>query len=162
MTSLLVGGRTWLADWRWRSASWSGRWITWPASDLPTISDLLVRLITWLTSWPGCENTWPASWFGRKDTRLANWRWRQYSRSLCDALPATLQSTKPHYRQQGRVCKAGTGVTVDVSSEERTSDLAGRWKHVTCFMIGRKDTRLADWIWRQRSRSFELAGRLML
>ena len=45
---------------------------------------------------------------------------------FCDALLATLQSTKPHYRQQGRVCKAGTGVTVDVSSEERTSDLAGR------------------------------------
>ena len=108
------------------------------------------------------ENTWPASWFGRKDTRLANWRWHQYSHSLCDALPASLQSTKPHYRQQGRVCKAGTVVTVDVSSEERTSDLPGRWKHVTCFVIGRKDTRLADWIWRQRSRSFELAGRLML
>ena len=63
---------------------------------------------------------------GRKDTRLADWRLRQYSRSLCDALPATLQSTKPHYRQPGWVCKAGTVVTVDVSSEERTSDLPGR------------------------------------
>ena len=83
-------------------------------------------------------------------------------RVLVWCLPASLQSTKPHYRQQGRVCKAGTVVTVDVSSEERTSDLPGRWKHVTCFVIGRKDTRLADWIWRQRSRSFELAGRLML
>ena len=62
----------------------------------------------------------------------------------------------------GRVCKAETVVTVDVSSEERTSDLPGRWKHVTCFVISRKDMRLADWIWRQRSRSFELAGRLML
>ena len=44
--------------------------------------------------------------------------------------PATLQyaklSTKPHYRQQGRVRKAGTGVTVDVSSEERSLDLPGR------------------------------------
>ena len=62
----------------------------------------------------------------RKDTRLADRIRRQRPRSLCDALPATLQSTKPHYRQQGRVCKAGTVVTVDVSSEERTSDLAGR------------------------------------
>ena len=61
---------------------------------------------------------------------------------------------KPHYRQRSRVCKAGTGITVDVSSEERTSDLPGRWKHVTCFVIGRKDTRLADWRWRQYSRSF--------
>ena len=59
---------------------------------------------------------------------------------------------KPHYRK-GRVCKAGTIITVDGSSKERTSDLPGRWKHVTCFVIGRKDTRLADWIWRQRSRS---------
>ena len=42
------------------------------------------------------------------------------------ALLATLQSTKPHYRQQCRVCKAGTGITVDVSSEERTSDLPGQ------------------------------------
>ena len=33
---------------------------------------------------------------------------------------------KPHYRQQGRVCKVGTVITVDGSSEERTSDLAGR------------------------------------
>ena len=107
------------------------------------------------------SDLWPASWFGQ-DTRLVNWRWRQYSRSLCDALPGTLQSTKPHYRHQGRVCKAGTVVTVDVSSEERTSDLPGRWKHVTSFVVGRKDTRLADWIWRQRSRSFVLAGRLML
>ena len=34
---------------------------------------------------------------------------------------------KPHYRQQGRVCKAGTGITVDVSSEERDQlrDLVG-------------------------------------
>ena len=73
---------------------------------------------------------------GRKDTRLADWRWRQYSRSLCDALPATLQSTKPHYRQPGRVCKAGTGITVDVSSERtlfrppcsvKTRDLLRDW-----------------------------------
>ena len=68
--------------------------------------------------------------------RLANWSWRHDSRSLCDALQATLQSTKLHYRQQGHVCKAGTGITVDVSSEERTSDLPGRWR-----------------IWRQRSHS---------
>ena len=75
---------------------------------------------------------------GRKDKRLADWRWRQYSRSLCDALPATLQSTKPHYRQPGRVCKAGTVVTVDVSSEERTSDLPGRWKHrPASWLVGR-------------------------
>ena len=33
---------------------------------------------------------------------------------------------KSHYPQQGRVCKAGTGITVDASSEERTSDLPGR------------------------------------
>ena len=31
---------------------------------------------------------------------------------------------KPHYRQQGRVCKAGTVITVDRSSEERTSSHA--------------------------------------
>ena len=37
---------------------------------------------------------------------------------MCDALPATLQSTKPHYRQPGRVCKGGTVVAVDVSSED--------------------------------------------
>ena len=98
----------------------------------------------------------------RKDMRLADWGWRQYSRSLCDALPPTLQSTKPHYRQPGRVCKAGTVVTVDVSSEEHTSDLPGRWKHVTSFVSWKEGTRLADWIWRQRSRSFKLAGRLML
>ena len=33
---------------------------------------------------------------------------------------------KPHYRQRSRVCKAGTGITEDVSSEERTSELPGR------------------------------------
>ena len=99
------------------------------------------------------ENTWPASWFGWKDTRLANWRWRQYSRSSCDALPATLKSTKPHYRQQGQVCKAGTVITVDVSSEERISDMPGGDNTWPASWLGRKDTRLADWIWRQRSRS---------
>ena len=31
--------------------------------------------------------------------------------------------------------KQGTGVTVDVNSEERSSDLPGRWKHVTSFVI---------------------------
>ena len=48
------------------------------------------------------------------------------TRDWLTALPAPLQSTKPHYRQQGRVCKAGTGIPVEVSSEERTSDLPGR------------------------------------
>ena len=46
---------------------------------------------------------------------------------LCVMLYWQLYSPqKTHYRQQGQVCKAGTGVTVDVSSEERTSDLPGR------------------------------------
>ena len=56
-------------------------------------------------------------------------------------------STKPHYRQQGQVCKAGTGITEGVSSEERTSDFPGRWI-----------TWPAAWRWRQRLRSFELPG----
>ena len=48
-------------------------------------------------------------------------------RVLCVMFYRQLYSPqKPHYRQQGRVCKAGTGVTVDVSSEECTSDLRGR------------------------------------
>ena len=48
-------------------------------------------------------------------------------RVLCVILNRQLYSMqKPHYRQQGRVCKAGTVITVDVSSEERTSDLPGR------------------------------------
>ena len=91
---------------------------------------------------------------GRKDTRLADWRWRQYSRSLCDALPATLQYTKPHYRQPVRVCKAGTVVTVDVSSEERTSDHPGRWKHrPASWLVGR--TR--DWL-----TGYGVRGRVLL
>ena len=48
-------------------------------------------------------------------------------RVLCVILNQQLYSLQtPHYRQQGRVCKAGTVITVDVSSEERTSDLPGR------------------------------------
>ena len=46
-------------------------------------------------------------------------------RVLCVILDQQLYSLqKPHYRQQGRVCKAGTVITVDVSSEERTFGLS--------------------------------------
>ena len=51
-------------------------------------------------------------------------------RVLCVILSWQLYSIltvhKPHYRQQGRVSKAGTGITVDVSSEECTYDFPGR------------------------------------
>ena len=60
---------------------------------------------------------------------------------------------KPHYRQRRSVHERRTDIAEDVSCEERSSDLPGRWKHVTCFVIVRKDTRLADWRWRQYSRS---------
>ena len=41
---------------------------------------------------------------------------------LCVMLDQQLYSLqKTHYRQQGQVCKAGTVITVDASSEERTS-----------------------------------------
>ena len=49
---------------------------------------------------------------------------------MCDTSPATFSiltvHKKNHYRQQDQVCKAGTGITVDVSSEERTSDFPGQ------------------------------------
>ena len=41
-------------------------------------------------------------------------------------LYSVLTIHKPHYRQQGLVCKPGTGITVHVSSEERTSEFPGR------------------------------------
>ena len=61
-------------------------------------------------------------------------------------------STNPHYRQ-GRVCKAGTGIAVDASSEERTSNLPGRWVTWSVSWLGRWTTWPASWRWRQRSRS---------
>ena len=51
---------------------------------------------------------------------------RQLWRSFVILKHANALIHKPHYRQRSRVCKAGTGITEDVSSEERTSDLPGR------------------------------------
>ena len=47
-------------------------------------------------------------------------------RVLCVMLTSNFTVHKTPLPTTRPVCKAGTGVTVDVSSEERTSDLAGR------------------------------------
>ena len=67
---------------RWRWISGTNNWSHSRHECKECPSDLLVRWITWLTSWPSRWITWPASWIGRKDTRLADWIWRQRSRSF--------------------------------------------------------------------------------
>ena len=77
---------------------------------------------------------------------------------FCDNQPTTLQYSdclqKPHYQQQGRVCKAGTGNTVDVSSEERTSDL----------QVGESRDQLRDQVGESRDqlRGDDVRGRVLL
>ena len=126
VTSLLVGGATWLAEKKWRSALCPGRWST------------------WLTSWPGRWITWPASWLGRKDaigwldmtSKVAFFlagrpgdalkgrkAWTSTLWRFVDEIPSSFRDKtselaihNPHYRQQSRVHKGGTDITVDVRS----------------------------------------------
>ena len=69
-------------------------------------------------------------------------------------LTSNLQSTNPHYWQRGQVCKAGTGIAEDVSSENAFNDLPGRWKHVTSF-VNCKERR--DWL-----TGYDVRGRVLL
>ena len=56
---------------------------------------------------------------------------------------------KPHYRQQGRVCKAGIRITVDVSSEEHTSESHDQ----LCDLVGEP---------RDQLRGDDVRGRVLL
>ena len=77
-------------------------------------------------------------------------------RILCVILNRQLYSIltvhKPHYRQQGRVCKAGTVITVDVSSEECT------------FLVGEARDQLHDLVGESRDqlRGDDVRGSILL
>ena len=66
---------------------------------------------------------------------------------------------KPQYRQQGRVHERGTGITVDVSCEERSRKNCWSVNHETSFL--EKITSLVAFFPCYHSKC-ELAGRLML